>query len=157
MTERLLSDDERKAYRSLPKRVTNPGARWSGKPGHRQRRYEAVSEDEARAQFLIYLRQNLHDEIDFSCGLALIQNSGQLFSLARYNGANHLHGAIAHRCHIHRATAEALSAGKKLDSHAEETDRYRTLDGALACLIEDCAVQGLAAKPDHPELFDDVG
>ncbi len=46
-------------------------------------------------------------------------------------------------------------AGKKIDSHAEETPRYRTLEGALACLIEDCNVRGLTAESDQPELFDE--
>ena len=75
-------------------------------------------------------------------------------SLVRYNGASHAHGEIRYRCHIHRATAEAMSAGRKVDGHAEATDRYRILEGALACLIEDCGVRGLAAQHDERDLFD---
>ena len=30
----------------------------------------------------------------------------------------------------------------KIDGLADETDRYRTVNGALACLIEDCGVRG---------------
>ena len=67
---------------------------------------------------------------------------------------SHAHGDIRYRCHIHRATAEAISTGRKVDSHAEATDRYRTLEGALACLIKDCGVQGLTAQPDERDLFD---
>ena len=33
--------------------------------------------------------------------------------------------------------AEAIAVGKRGDSYAEETDRYRNLTGALVCLIED--------------------
>ena len=65
-----------------------------------------------------------------------------------------MHREPQRNSHIHRATAEALAAGKKIDSHAEETDRYNTLDGALACLIEDCDVRGLTAQHDEPDLFD---
>ena len=36
---------------------------------------------------------------------------------------------------------------------AEETTRYETLDGALACLIEDFRLSGIRANPDHPSLF----
>ena len=54
------------------------------------------------------------------------------------------------------ATAEALAAGRKIDGHAEGTDRYRTLEGALACLIEDCGVEGLSASHDERDLFDDA-
>ena len=40
---------------------------------------------------------------------------------------------IRYRCHIYRATAEALSEGRKVHDHAEGTDRYRTLEGR--CLL----------------------
>lgn len=152
MTELLFSDEELGALRSLPKRVTNPQARWSEKPGHRQRNHEAVSGD-AALRFRIYLRQNLKDEKDFSCGLALVQRGGEFLSLARYNGGSHRHGEVAYRPHVHRATEKALADGKRIDSHAEEADEYHTLEGALACLIKDCAVRGLSAEPDHPRLF----
>ena len=36
---------------------------------------------------------------------------------------------------------------------AEETTRYETLEGALACLIEDFRLSGIRANPDHPSLF----
>ena len=68
--------------------------------------------------------------------------------------ASHVHGEIRYTCHIHRATAEALGAGRKVDSHAEGTERYRTVEGALACLIEDCGVEGLSANHDERDLFD---
>ena len=66
------------------------------------------------------------------------------------------HAPIAHvRGHWRgSSTAEAISTGRKVDSHAEATDRYRTLEGALACLIKDCGVQGLTAQPDETDLFD---
>ncbi len=95
----------------------------------------------------------MHDEKDFSCGLTLIQKSGKPLSLVRYNGSNHRHGSIHYRCHIHYATAEAIAAGKKVDSQAEETDRYRILEGALACLIDDCGVWGLTIQHDQKDLF----
>ena len=107
MTDLLLSNDDLDDLRSGAKRVTNPGARWGDKPGrHKQRNHIAESEDGAR--FRVYLRQNLGDERDFSCGLALLHKGGKPLSLIRYNGSNHPHGEIRYRCHIHRATAEAL-------------------------------------------------
>ena len=153
MTDPLLSDDALDGLRSAPKRVTNPGARWSEKPGrHLQRNFSAETED--GALYRVYMRQNLDDERDFSCGLALIQKGGRPLSLIRYNGSSHPHGDIRYRCHIHRATAEALDAGRKIDSHAEETERYKTLEGALACLIDDCGVRGLTTRHDERGLFD---
>ena len=154
MTDVLFSDKELELHRSCSKRVENPRARWSTKPGHKQQNYNAVSKNEENLRFRLYLRQNLTDENDFSCGLALIQSGGKLLSLARYNGSSHTHGAIAYRCHIHKAMASALHSGKRIDSCAFETSRYRTLEGALACLIEDCGIQGLKATHDSGDLFD---
>ena len=79
---------------------------------------------------------------------------GKHLSLIRYNGSSHRHGVISYSCHIHSATAEALTAGNKIDSHAEETARYKFLQGALACLIDDCGIQGLNAEHDEQDLFD---
>lgn len=153
MTDLFLSDDALKQLRSASKQVRNPGARWLEKPGrHRQRNFNAVTEDGAVYQ--IYQRQNLDDDLDFSCGLALVRRGGKPLSLVRYNGGSHVHGEIRYACHIHLATAEALVAGKKVDCYAEGTDRYRTVEGALACLIEDCGVEGLSAKHDERDLFD---
>ena len=42
-------------------------------------------------------------------------------------------------------------AGKKIDSHADATERYSALNGALACLIDDCSVDGI---PFSRDLFD---
>ncbi len=45
------------------------------------------------------------------------------------------------------------ASGKKPERGAEETDRYVTLEGALACLIEDYSVMGIQAERDQPRLF----
>ena len=72
MSDLVLSNDDLDGLRSARKRVTNPGARWRDKHGsHRQWNYLAESEDGTR--YRVYLRQNLDDERDFSCGLALVQ------------------------------------------------------------------------------------
>ena len=155
MTDVLISDRELDAMRSKPKWVTNPQSRWHEKPGgHQQRNFNLVAEHDDAERFRLYLRQNLDDEQDFSCGLALIQKGGRSVSLVRYNGSSHRHGDILFCCHIHRATEEANMAGKKIDSHAEVTDRYKTLDGALACLIDDCCIRGILASHDTRNLFD---
>lgn len=153
MTDLLFSNDELDRHRSVQKTVRNPRARWKEKLGrHKQRNFSAESLD--GASYLIYLRQNLNDERDFSCGLQLVRRGAKPLSLVRYNGASHAHGEIRFRCHIHRASLEAISAGKKIDSNAEETNRYRTLEGALACLLEDCGVQGVSAEYDQWDMFD---
>ena len=57
------------------------------------------------------------------------------------------------RPHIHRATEKAITAGKKPEGQADETDRYESLEGALACLIEDFNIAGLRASHDEPRLL----
>ena len=153
VTDLQLSNDALEGLRTAPKHVKNPRSQWRVKPGrHRQRNFTANTEkDEV---FRIYLRQNLDDALDFSCGLALVQRGGRPLTLIRYNGSSHVHGELRYCCHIHRATAEAIDAGRKLDSRAEATDRYSTLEGAFACLIHDCGVQGVNANYDNPSLFD---
>ncbi len=153
MIDSLVSNDDLDGHRTALKRVTNPGARWRKKPGRQSQRNFTVESDDGSV-YLLYLRQNLDDKKDFSCGLSWIQRSGKPLSLVRYNGSSHIHGGIRYRRHVHRASAEALAAGRKIDSHADETDRYATLEGALACPIEDCGVRGLTARHDERDLFD---
>jgi len=139
------------------KQIVNPKARWQDKPkfrpAHRQRNFQASGGQEGEARFLIYQRQSLADEIDFSCGIAYLPRGGQPLTLARYNGPSHVHGTIRYLPHIHRATERAIAEGRKPESEAEETDRFMSLEGALACLIEDFNVTGINAQRDQPRLF----
>ena len=157
MNVRLYTEAEIARLRSMPKQVNNPRAQWSEKPrarpAHRQRNYQAVGRQDETARFSVYQRQNLTDDSDFSCGIAYLPLGGPALTLARYNGSSHAHGEIAYRPHIHRATEEAIVAGRKPESEAEETDRYWTLEGALACLIGDFALNGIVAPLDEPGLF----
>lgn len=58
MTVRLHTEEELNELRESPKRVTNPGSRWSEKPSgapvHRQRSFKATGEDAAGTRFDIY-------------------------------------------------------------------------------------------------------
>ena len=156
MNVRLHTKAELEELRALPKRVTNPRARWSDKPkarpAHGQRNFLAVGQQDEAARFLIHQRRNLADENDFSRGITYLARGGPPLTLARYNGPGHEHGAIAYRPHIHRATEEATAAGGKPEREAEETGRYETLEGALACLIDDFNLSGLTARHDQPGL-----
>ena len=71
MIDALMSNEELDGLRSATKLVTNPRAQWREKPGrHRQRNFTA--EAEGGAAYRIYLRENLDDDQDFSCGLSLV-------------------------------------------------------------------------------------
>ena len=157
MTIKQYTEDELDQLRSVSKQVTNPGARWTEKPRdnpvHRQRRYEAVSQQDQAIIFSIYQRQNISDETDFSCGISYKPKGSQSLTLARYNGSSHIHDDIYYRPHIHRASESAINAGRKPESEAEETDRYETLEGALACLAEDFHLSGIDTRHDSRRLF----
>lgn len=147
----LLSDADITTLIELPKKVTNPTTRWQEKPGHQQRNYKLTGGDYI---FELYQRQNLFDKSDFSCGLKVVKPDGQPLTLLRYNGSSHIHQDIVLHCHIHKATYKKIAAGKKPDSHAEPTKRYHSLDGALACLVEDANISGLGKmQHDMPSLF----
>ena len=156
---RSYTEDELRELGRLPKKVTNPGARWSEKPSmypvHRQRILQATAttEDNRELRFLIYQRQSLQDGLSYSCGIVYLPPGGPRLTLARYNGPSHRHGEIRYKPHIHQATETAILAGRKPEHAAEETTRYETLEGALACLIEDYRLSGIRANPDHPSLF----
>ena len=119
---------------------------------HRQRSFKARGGSDEQSIFEIYQRQNIQDDADFSCGIVHVTLDGSRLTLARYNGPGHEHGDIHYRPHIHRATAKAIASGRKPEHEAEETDRYQTLEGALACLLEDFSIAGLSASYDHPRL-----
>ena len=74
-------------------------------------------------------------------------------SHSRWLEKGHEHGDIFFQAHIHRATEKAIAAGMKVEREAEETRRYTTLEGALACLIDDFHVVGLNAVHDQPRLL----
>ena len=150
----MYSDDDLKVPKAMPKTATNPQARWVEKPkgvaSHGQRRFEV--EGEGGVRFAIYRRQNLLDESDFSCGIHYCPVGATPLTLARYNGPSHVHGDIRFRPHIHEATVEAILAGRRAESEATETDRYTTLEGATACLLEDFHVRGIAAEHYQPGI-----
>lgn len=156
MATSLYTDDYLKTLREMPKSVINPRAQWSEKPkalpSHRQRNFLLRGEGDMR--FAIYQRQNLLDEGDFSCGIQFCPSSTTRLTLARYNGPSHVHEEIHYRAHIHLATAQAIAAGRRPESYAEHTDLYTTLEGAMACLLQDFHVAGITAQGDQPRLFE---
>ena len=141
---KLYSEDELEELQSMVKHVTNPRARWTSKPGHRQRNFQVIAGAEEETRFSIYQRQNKRDDSDFSCGIAFLPPGGARLTLARYNGPSHIHGDIKFRPHIHRATARAIAVGKKPESEAAKTDRFNSLNGAFRCLLDDFRVEGVS-------------
>ena len=158
MHTQYYSEEKLKELESMPKKVENPGARWLKKPRerpvHHQRDFQVFGKDKDKLRyFRIYQRQNLLALLDFSCGISYMPLGIPVLTLARYNGPNHQHGNIKYRPHIHRASEQAIKAGRKPESEAEETNRFISLEGALYCLMQDFNISGLHAEADEAELF----
>jgi hypothetical protein len=143
----LLTDAEISALISETKEL-QPGylskLQLRQKQGHRERELDITGTN--GSEFRIILRQSLINILDFSAILACsAKSSSQLFRLRRYNGKSHEHTNKLERqtfydFHIHFATERYQHSGLREDAYAETTSRYGDIQGALNCLIEDCAL-----------------
>lgn len=155
-----LTDTDLDGLRKMAKRVLNPKARTTQKEGTDQRDYKIASEV-GDHDFILYTRQNMRPgmEDDFSCGLRIVRPNGSTLTLCRYNGLSHRHRnplegeEFLFKPHIHRATERYIQADRQPEGYAIETDAFRTLKGALHCLVKDCSISGLDTEPDAPTLF----
>lgn len=154
-----LDDDKIAELLECRKRVTNPSARKKNKGKHLEKNYKVIDSATGDLSFNLYLRQNTLLDDDFSCGLSWNMPSGEVITLARYNGSSHAHPnhieaeKLGYTCHIHKATERYILAGKKPEGYAEATTDYSTLAGALHCLVTDCNISGISTDPEHPDLF----
>jgi len=120
-------------------------ARMELKPkrGHKERELDLVGE--GKSEFRLIIRQSAFDALDFSVILAYqMPKSNILFRLRRYNGKSHEHtntleGNTFYEFHVHTATERYQESGLREDSFAEPTDLYGDLQGAIRCLLADCA------------------
>jgi len=144
------TDEDFRELKRLPKSLGKTLQRdtakmhWSDKGGHLRADCKAFHEKGGSVmEFDIYLRQNtdlkMHD--DFSCGIRYGK-----WHLARYNGGSHPHKngkRHAHRViargvfHIHEISEQALNEKKTPEHYANPTKRYKSVEGALGCLIAD--------------------
>lgn len=99
------------------------------------------------ATFRIILRESIANPLGFSVILGYCPaTTNQVFRLRRYNGKDHAHTNTLERetfyeFHIHQATKRYQNSGLREDAFAEPTDRYADFDGAVHCLLEDCAFE----------------
>lgn len=164
-----MTDEEINNLLTVQKTVLNPRARGKTEKGVRKINYDLLSD---AGRFSLYIRQNVRIEFNFSCGLLYFGRAGvEKLTLARYNGSDHPHanaieasGRLLHGCHIHKATARYIAAGRKPEGYAVVTDRYTDLRGAIIAIMDDCSITGLPSSLTENEtthaqaqldLFDD--
>ena len=130
---KLLPPDHRSRLQLRPKR------------GRKERHLDLTGQD--GGEYRIIASQSVSNPLAFSVILAYrVPRSNRLFRLRRYNGRSHQHtnrieAQTFYDSHIHLATERYQQLGMREDSYAEATDRFDDLDCALACLVEDCALQ----------------
>ncbi len=121
------------------------------KHGHRER--ESHVAGALGSQFRLILRESISNPLGFSVILAFTPAAtNQLFRLRRYNGRDHEHTNKLEKhsfyaFHIHQATERYQLSGLREDAFAEPTDRFSDFDGAVTCMLSDCAF----SLPDDPQ------
>jgi hypothetical protein len=154
----IITDEQIRELISMPKVIINPNAKFVEQCGHTKKNY--VVEGDLGYSFILFIRQNLREGMsdDFSCGLIWKMPSGDQLTLCRYNGSTHPHKNILDKtrltpnCHIHLAREDYIQAGLAAEGHATITDRYKTLDGALHCLVHDCNIANLSTQSDLTQI-----
>lgn len=97
--------------------------------------------------WLIYLRHNQENMLDFSCGLGFIpKGRTKPFMLRRYNGKSHEHtnrleaAQPFYNFHIHQATEKYQLSSYAAEHYAYPTNLYADIFGAFKSLLDDCKV-----------------
>lgn len=147
MTELLPDSDIRRLLdesKSLPANYLEL-IRLKPKRGHKEA--ELTVRGKEGSTFLVILRQNNLDPLDFSVIIGYeIPKTNVVFRLRRYNGKSHWHTNKIERSiffdhHIHQATQRYQEAGLKEDAYAEPTDLYVDLDSAFRCALQGCGFE----------------
>ncbi len=147
-----------------PKTIVSktPGKGYREQSGHRRCDVELRSELVGGGKFSVFVRQNVMFIENFSIGLRYRSDdatSGPV-TLVRYNGP---HGELRKgqdehffSPHMHRITEEEIASGsvQPQEKHREPTDRYSTLEQALAVFFKDIGVSDV--DPWFPDLRQEV-
>ena len=159
MSVLTLTDAQIDELLRTPKRVQNPASR-EREEGKQLRRDYRVASDDGRHEFILFTRQSTVIKDGFSAGLRWRSKTGEEVMLLRGNGADHPHVNALERdrfeseFHMHKATERYVLAGKRSEGHAEATDAFRTLAGALHEVMRIANISGLTTKTDDDDLFD---
>ena len=158
MSVLTLTDAQIDELLRTPKRVQNPASREREEGKHLRRDYRVASDD-GRHEFILFTRQSTIIKDGFSAGLRWRSKTGEEVMLLRGNGADHPHVNALERdrfeseFHMHKATERYVLAGKRSEGHAEATDAFRTLAGALHEVMRIANISGLTSKTDDDDLF----
>ena len=153
-----MTDQEILELIVCPKTITNRHPTHGYHAHNLQNRCDLDLQTSDGREFKVFIRQDTEFIENFSIGLRFRTNSRQLglITIARYNGP---HGETSHAPdghyalpHIHRITARELASGsiQPQEKDREITDRYRSLEQALAVFFDDTGITN--ASEHFPEL-----
>jgi len=148
---KVLDDEEIQRLIDEPKRATAKPRRRE-KAGHIEIDCEVVGDSEN--PYVVWARQNIRLDEDFSAGLRLRRRGDEDVILRRYNGSSHSHPNhiedehLPPVCHVHEATQRYWARRGRADGYARIATSYTDVRGAVRALLSDCAVSGIA-----PELL----
>jgi hypothetical protein len=158
----ILSDAEIDALIHEPKIMPVgllPPTKLTERNKHRRKEYEVNNATGSGNEFVIMVRQNTLNMLDFSAILAYkMPGSNAVFRLRRYNGrhvhTNAIERTILNDFHIHQATERYQQRGLREDAFATITSGHSTFEGAIRCLLEDC---GFNTPKEQFSLFTPSG
>lgn len=92
------------------------------------------------------IRQLAEDPLDFSIILFYESDEGHTYIIRRYNGDHGVHhnrisGEDIKGPHIHKITEQYQLSGYREDGYAEATDRYKTINQAVALFVSDMNIR----------------
>jgi hypothetical protein len=142
-----MTDAEIQRLLSLPKQISDPPSKsWRTEELHRRKDFGLVSKD-GEVRFRAFARQHVRFQENFSVGLEYEPDDGtDSVILIRCNGPHgdfnrsmnptHPH----YHPHIHTASAEAIEAGERAESHAEITKEFSSVKEAIRYFLNAVAV-----------------
>lgn len=144
-----LSDETINELIQCPKIITRRPRREMAVQGrHRRNEFDLQSED-AIHSFHGFIRQSTEFPENFSVGLEYTSSpDGVRVCLIRCNGPHgetvQLPSTPDHHfvCHVHKATAEAIEAGRRPESFTTHCEQFTTLEEAIVYFCTTCNIEG---------------
>jgi len=135
---RAYTDKELGDLVKCPKCVVEPPLKQMKQERGSRRNNMTLQSKDGEYRFRVFIRQCVEFEEDFSVGLDYFpKDEPGSICLLRCNGQHGANQAFPHHAHyhIHRAKAEDINAGIKIERHIEITSEYASFRDGLAYFL----------------------
>ena len=140
---------------ACPKRITQPPRQEMKAEGAYLRNDMVLESLDGMHSFRAFMRQNRDFPENFSIGLDYLpKEEPGSFCLIRCNGVHGGHKMHPHHlnCHVHRAIAEDVNSGLRVERHIEPTQSYAAYRDALRHFVLTTNVQASDLSRHFPDL-----